>query len=98
FVVVLDDVRPFYSDAAKLARAVAALVDEAKKHQIKMVISCQRDILRTRKPFSDLRLADIFQPEVATSLPHADPMDSTASDVLDAFTDGALQEAVNTRI
>jgi hypothetical protein len=98
FVVVLDDVRPFYSDPTKFARAVATLVDEAKKHQIKIIISCQRDILRNLKPFSHLRSADIFQPEVSTSLPHADPMDSTASYVLDAFTDGELQEAVSRRV
>ena len=57
FVVVLDDVRPFFSDPTKFARVVAALVDDAKKHRIKMVISCQIDILRNLKPFSDLRLS-----------------------------------------
>jgi len=98
FVVILDDVRSFFGDSTKFARAVAALVDDAKKHQIKLVISCQLDILRNLKPFSHLRPADIFQPEVSKSLPHADPMDSTASYVLDAFTDGELQEAVSRRV
>jgi hypothetical protein len=98
FVVILDDVRPADVDATKFARAIAILADDAKKHRIKLVISCQLDILRNLKPFSDLRLADIFQPEVSTSLPHADPMDSTTSYVLDAFTDGELQEAVSRRV
>ena len=98
FVVVLDDVRPFYSNPAKFARAVAALVDDAKKHRIKLVLSCQLDILRNLKPFSYLRPADIFQPEAPTSLLQADSLDPVASCVLDAFTDGELREAVSRRV
>jgi hypothetical protein len=98
FVVVLDDVQPSYRDPPEFARAVAALVDDAKKYGIKLILSCQTNVLRNLKPFSYLRPADIFQPEAPAALPPTDPPAPIASYVLDVFTDGELREAVSRRV
>lgn len=111
FVVILDNVQPFYDNPAKFAHMVATLVDDAKRHHIKLLLACQTDVHRNLKLSAHLNADDVFQMntddvfqtasygETVSDIRQGNtvPLESAASCILEGFTDAELQEAIRQR-
>lgn len=56
-VVVIDDLKPPCEHPAEFAAYLASIVDEARRFKVKMIFSCQTDVLRNLQPFARISRA-----------------------------------------
>ncbi|MGA2262429.1 MAG: hypothetical protein ABSH28_13460, partial [Acidobacteriota bacterium] len=98
-IIIVDDLRPEGTQRVRCADQLGRLVREAQAAGLKLVISCQADLLRNLHPFSHVQSSLVFDqnPQGAKSIGSA-TSDPPPSHSMLVFSDDELQRAVQNRL
>lgn len=98
-VIVIDDLRPDTVPPVRCASALERIVRNAQSEGLKLVISCQTDLVRNLHPFSHVPASLIFDPTPQnTKTSDSTDSDPSPSYSMLVFSDDELQWAVQRRL
>ncbi|MFO0818290.1 MAG: hypothetical protein U1A77_10140 [Pirellulales bacterium] len=92
-LLILDDLKPSAERPRDFARAVGRLVDDARNAGVKVLISCQSDLIQNLHPFRDVGSDCFFRREQQGPV-----NDTTPSYAIGEFSDDELKAALYRRL